>query len=425
MIRISDNHECCGCAACSQACPQECIEMIEDEEGFLYPHVKIDDCIECGQCESVCPIIQKKNKIDPQKCYAAKNKNDKERIESSSGGVFSLFAEKIVKDGGVVFGAKFNKTWEVEHGYTKREDELKDFRTSKYVQSKAGNAYKEAKRFLDEGLKVLYSGTSCQISGLINYLGKDYDNLLTIDVLCHGVPSPKVWRKYLQEIKGNARQGENSVSSSLIPQGPENDALRLPDDSAVESINFRDKRTGWKKFSFALALAKATADGKKNSVSLSYMHRENSYMMAFICNLILRPSCYKCPSKGGRSGADITLADFWNIRAYAPEMDDNKGVSMVIVNSERGEKLFQQIVPLIEYRELTGKAKLPRNYYKSPRQHPNRKRFFIELSSSEKMISDLLDNYWRPTFSMKVRRGGDIMVSYLKAICRKFVKKVN
>lgn len=200
MINIKDKSNCCGCNACVQKCPKQCISMREDDEGFLYPYVDKILCIDCGLCEKTCPVINSKEERKPLNVFAAKKPNDEVRMQSSSGGIFTLLAENVIDEGGVVFGAGFNERWEVVHSFAEKKEDLAKFRGSKYVQSKVGNSYKQAEAFLKQGRKVLYSGTPCQIAGLKQYLRKDYANLLAVDFICHGVPSPGVFRTYLRAI---------------------------------------------------------------------------------------------------------------------------------------------------------------------------------------------------------------------------------
>ena len=323
MIQISNKSKCCGCTACVSICPKQCITMREDEEGFLYPMVDSSLCIDCNLCKKICPELHSKERREPLNVYAAKHKNEQVRLASSSGGIFTLLAERIIDENGVVFGARFNSNWNVIHDYTETKKGLTAFRGSKYVQSYMGNCYQKVKFFLQQGRKVMFTGTPCQIAGLKNYLRKDYDNLLTVDVVCHGVPSPKVWQIYLNEIA--RKGGKNSVLFHPISEKQE-----------IKSINFRSKSTGWKKYSFALTLSGATADGEKNTVLLSSIFTENPYMNAFLSNLNLRPSCYACPTKSGKSGSDITIADFWGIEEVLPEFDDDKGISLILSYTEKG-----------------------------------------------------------------------------------------
>lgn len=323
MIQISNKSKCCGCTACVSICPKQCITMREDEEGFLYPMVDSSLCIDCNLCKKICPELHSKERREPLNVYAAKHKNEQVRLASSSGGIFTLLAEKIIDEGGVVFGARFNNSWNVIHDYTETKEGLAAFRGSKYVQSYMGNCYLKTKSFLDQDRKVMFTGTPCQIAGLKSYLKKDYDNLLTVDVVCHGVPSPKVWQMYLDEIA--RKGGKNSVLSHHIAE-----------EAEINHIDFRSKSTGWKKYSIALTLSEATADGEKNTVLLSSIFTENPYMNAFLSNLSLRPSCYDCLAKSGKSGSDITIADFWGIEEVLPEFDDDKGISLILSYTEKG-----------------------------------------------------------------------------------------
>ena len=296
MIIINDKKDCCGCHACATVCSKHCITMQADEEGFLYPVVDASTCTDCGLCEKVCPVINQDEPRRPLKVYAAKNKDEEIRRQSSSGGIFTPLAEAVICEGGVVFGAKFDKDWNVVHAWTDTIEGIGNFRGSLI-----GNTFKEVKDFLKQGRKVLFSGTPCQISALKLYLLKEYENLLTIDIACHGVPSPKIWRQYL-------------------------DSLQL---EKIGYISHKDKTTGWKGYSFTI---KSTEGKLLYTEKASY----NIYMKAFVNNLTLRPSCFFCPSKAGKSKSDITLADYWGVECLMPNMDDNKGTSFVCVNTQNG-----------------------------------------------------------------------------------------
>ena len=217
--------------------------MIEDGEGFLYPQIDNSKCIQCGVCEKVCAVLHKERSRIPISIYVAKNANENIRMESSSGGIFTLIAEHILSEGGVVFGAKFNERWEVIHDYTETVKGLAEFRGSKYVQSSIGNTFQQVKLFLKAGRKVLFTGTPCQIIGLKKYLRKEYENLLTIDFICHGVPSPKVWRTYLEESLSNKRD------SKYYP-------FFESEKNSINKIEFRSKLTGWKNYSFVLTFSR-------------------------------------------------------------------------------------------------------------------------------------------------------------------------
>lgn len=345
MINIVDKKDCCGCEACVQRCPRHCISLHEDEEGFLYPRVDASACIDCGLCERVCPVLNRGVEHEPFASYAAKNRNDEIRMTSSSGGIFSALAEGTLSEGGVVFGAMFDSEWNVVHGYVEGKEELRRLRGSKYVQSHIVCSYKQTEEFLKQGRKVLFSGTPCQIAGLRHFLRKEYDNLLLVDVICHGVPSPGVWRRYLKE-------------EVALKCDPKNTVLPRPirgRDAHVEDISFRDKTLGWKKFSFSLVLSTTNGSGEKFSFcSRSHLY-ENPFMKGFLADIYLRPSCYYCPVKCGRSGSDITLGDFWGVDGVMPELDDDRGVSAVLVNTPHGaEALKKSGVSLwpVEYSQI-------------------------------------------------------------------------
>lgn len=300
MIKIIDKELCCGCSACLHICPKSSITFKEDKEGFLYPQVNMETCIDCGLCEKVCPVLNQDDERIPAKVYAAKHKDDEIRMKSSSGGIFTLLAEHVIDDGGVVFGARFNEKWEVIHDYTESKEGLAPFRGSKYVQSYIGNSYKIAESFLKSGRKVMFTGTPCQIAGLKKFLRKEYDNLLAVDFVCHGVPSPLVWRNYLK----NVAQGQR-----------------------VTDVAFRNKAHSWKKYNFSIK-------GEAGTL-IDQPFYENLYMRGFLEDIYLRPSCYECACKSGKSRADITLGDFWGIENHLPEFDDDKGVTIVLAHTNK------------------------------------------------------------------------------------------
>lgn len=357
MIKIEDKHNCCGCSACVQSCPKQCISFDEDEQGFRYPLVNKDLCIDCGLCEKVCPYLNQNEKKEPLKVFAAKNSNEEIRMKSSSGGIFSMIAESVIKEGGVVFGACFDENWEVKHDYTESIEGLEKFRGSKYLQSRIGDTYIQARQFLNDGRNVLYSGTGCQIAGLRKFLRKEYDNLLTIEILCHSVPSPLVWRKYLKE-KTNG--------------------------NIIDSINFRDKESGWSNYSYSIVI---NHSGGKYIESAS-----GPWMKGLTSNLTTRPSCAKCPARFGKSGADIVLGDCWGIWDIIPEMDDNKGVSLVETFTAKGEFAFEELKLKMNELSLEQLAKYNSGLKEASSEHSFSSTFFNELISSRK-VSDVMGKY--------------------------------
>ena len=342
MINIIDKSKCCGCSACVQKCPRQCISMQLDDEGFYYPQVDATICIDCGLCEKVCPVINQDAPRQPIQCLAAKGKQKAVVRNSSSAGIFYLLAERTIQKKGVVFGARFNEVWDVVHSWTDTIEGIKPFMSSKYVQSQIGNSYSQAEAFLKDGREVLFTGTPCQIAGLRRYLRKEYENLLCVDVICHGSPSPGVWREYLKyEISPKGRK--NTVSSSIYSSLSKRDALQ------IKGISFRDKRLGWKKFSFVLLSSQGTSRSEENSVSSPYKpivqqkHYHNMYMRAFLDNIILRQSCFACPARKGQSGSDLLLGDFWGIKRKYPDFSSKDGVSMALAYTEKGKKLIEEL----------------------------------------------------------------------------------
>lgn len=301
--------DCCGCYACYNSCPKNCIEMEADEEGFAYPRINKEKCVNCGACEHLCPG-ETQNKGSFLNAFAVNALSENIRRNSSSGGIFSLLAEWIIEQGGIVFGAIFDKNMRLVHGKAETLDELSRMRGSKYLQSTVGYSYQQAKKELETNRLVYFSGTPCQISGFKAFLKKDYVNLICQDIACMGVPSPALLKKYLEYEK--KRTG-----------------------FAINKISFRDKSSGWKNYS-----VKQSFSNGKIKTELAY---DNLYMKAFRSKQLLRPSCYSCRVKGIKREADITLADFWGIEHVLPKIDDDKGTSLVLVHTEKGSNIFSKI----------------------------------------------------------------------------------
>ena len=371
MIDIVNKEECCGCNACTNICPKQCISMEIDNEGFWYPKVDKSKCIDCDLCVKVCPIINTP-KIEKEEiiAYACKNKELEARVNSSSGGVFGLLCKEVIGSGGVVFGAAYDENFDVRHTYAETIEDCNQFRGSKYVQSEIGDTYKQTKKFLNEGRVVLFSGTQCQIKGLNLYLMKKYENLITVDIVCHGVPSPKVFKSYkellVKKYKGN-----------------------------IKDIRFRDKRKGWKEFSYITEFD----NGAVHSETL----KEDVYMKGFLKDLYLRPSCYSCTSKNYTDGSDLSLADYWGVQNIHPEFDDDKGVSLVIVNTAKGKQVLEKIkdrVDIIET-DLDYAIKHNKCIVKSVDYNPKREGFFKEFNGEN--LESVVEKYTRITLGDKVK----------------------
>ena len=283
---------------------------MEDKEGFLQPKIDKKRCIKCHKCEKTCPVLNMEDgqRDNETKAYAAINRNESIRAKSSSGGVFYALARWTIEHSGVVFGARFNEQWEVVHDYADTIKGIEPFMGSKYVQSCIGDSYKEAKRFLEEGKWVLFSGTPCQLGGLRSYLGKDYERLIQVDLICHGVPSPVVWRAYLK---------------NYVTQGD------------IVSISFRDKSDGWLSFQNVTTTTTIT--------TIREHQMENPYFRGFIRDVYLRNSCYDCQFRTYHRKTDLTLADYWGVDKLCSEMFDDKGTSMIFVHSDKGGQTLARI----------------------------------------------------------------------------------
>ncbi len=288
--------------------------MESDQEGFVYPYVDATSCIDCGLCERVCPITNQPAGNIPIESAIAFTPDNQIRESSSSGGIFAELAKLVLRNNGVVFGAKYDADWNVVIDWVENKEGLSQLQGSKYVQAQIGDAYNKCKQYLDNRKNVLFSGTPCQIAGLRNYLRKEYDNLLTVEILCHGVPSPKVWQMYLKRLIAT---------------------LKIDD---IKSINFRDKAMGWEQYSFAIQY-----EQNGTLKTITELADENMYMLAFTMGLTERPSCYDCSFRSVEHRmADITLGDMWGVDKIKPELNDHHGISLVLVNSEYGKYWMNQ-----------------------------------------------------------------------------------
>ena len=309
MISVTEKKNCCGCGACAQICPQRCITMQQDADGFLYPCVD-NRCVECGQCEAVCPMLHKRIPDRRPTAYGAINRDSEIRRKSSSGGVFYLLCDYVIRQNGVVFGAAFDKDFNVIHAGADTLDGCRKYMGSKYVPSVIGNTYEQAKQYLRDGRPVLFTGTPCQIAGLYAYLGKmrNHENLLTQDIVCHSVPAPVQWEAFLNTLR---------------------------DGKTITGIEFRNKETGWRSGSFV-----ATFD---DGSVYKELYSQTDYMKGFLRGEYSRPSCYDCPFSRLERQSDLTLGDFWGVEGLYPKLYDNKGTSLVLVHSKKGKRTLKHL----------------------------------------------------------------------------------
>ena len=395
-IQIDDKSKCCGCTACKSICPQNAIEMKEDEEGFLYPSINMDKCVNCGLCKKVCPVLNKvlEKKIE-QKAYVVNNKDENIRSQSTSGGAFTAIAEYVIDNGGVIFGATFDKDFNVEHTYVTKKDDLRKFRGSKYVQSNLKNTFQEAKEFLNQGKLVCFSGTPCQIEGLKKFLGRDYENLITVDIVCHAVPSPKFWRIYLNYQKNR---------------------LKI---SKISDIKFRDKSN----YGYKYSTMSIKYDDKKYSEGVE----TDPFLRAFFGDLSDRPSCYNCAFKKQYRVSDITIWDCFTIEDFDKKLDDDKGTTRILIHSKVGKEIFEKIKNKFYYSEINPEKLVNgvKEMYKSVKINPNRAQFWKDINSMEE--KEVIEKYF-PINTLKVKSERIIRRTLSKTkfykTTKKFVKKI-
>lgn len=313
MIEIVDKSKCCGCTACYNICPKSCIKMEADFEGFKYPVINKDICIDCGLCEKVCPCLKEQKDEGEPIAYAVQNKNDSVLKSSTSGGFFTPLAEYVIANNGIVYGAAFDQEFNVVHKKCDKSNqyELSAFRGSKYVQSELGNTFFEIKSYLKQDKLVCFSGTPCQVEGLKAYLGKEYENLITVDFVCHGTPSPKLWNKYLDYQKNKY-------------------------NSKIDSISFRNKTYGY--HSGTMGISFKSGKTYFGSARVDYM------LKSFFKEISSRPSCYKCHFKQLNHVCDMTIFDCWNVSKLVEGLkDEDKGYTNLFIHSLKGQEIFDEI----------------------------------------------------------------------------------
>lgn len=385
-----EKSECCGCNACVNICPKKCIAMQVDDEGFWYPQIDVTTCVNCNLCSKSCPILNtsKADKQRPPLAYAAINKNSQVRMNSSSGGIFTLLAEEVIKQNGIVFGATLSKDCcEVYHTSVDQIEDLQKLRGSKYLQSWMGDTYSEVKSQLENGREVLFSGTPCQIEGLKLFLDKKYVNLLCVDFICHGVPSPKVWKKYV-------RFREKSAGAS------------------AEQVFFRHKKNGWKTFTILFEFS--------NNTVYEQLFSKDLFMQAFLRDACLRPSCHACKFKNVNRESDITMADFWGVQKVTPNMDDDKGTSLVFVHSKKGIKYWDLIkgTTRAEETDIILSTKGNPSFTQSSKANKKRKKFFLHIDSME--FDQLVANYVKEKIEIK-----KVVLNWCRAVgLTDFIKKI-
>lgn len=370
-------NSCTGCGACSSSCPKNCIEMVADKNGFFVPRINTPLCVECGICEKVCPVLNitkdsvRKLSEHTTEAYAVQALDVKIKKDSSSGGVFSLIAENVIKNGGVVFGAAFSEKFSVEHTEATQMSELDKLKRSKYVQSDLKDSFKKVKNYLEEDKIVLFCGTPCQVEGLLSFLKKPYEGLITADFICHGTPSPKVFKEYL-----NYRKKQRN--------------------SNITAMNFRDKTYGWQNYCIRIDF--------ENGETYLKQFGEDSYMKAFLSNISLRECCYDCKFKTLAHKSDLTIADCWGIAKIRPELNAIDGVSLVLVQSQKGATLLNVIKRdcKIDNVEIKNLIQYNPSITSSVSKHNFRQYFFNRLGKAD--FEKLVDNCFNPSYFTRFSR---------------------
>lgn len=322
---LADKKKCTGCTACVNACPIDCLQMITDIAGFPYPTlVGSSKCTECGLCAVVCPVTtQQKVSSNLPTAYAAYSIRSDIRSTSSSGGIFTELAFPILEADGVVYGAAYDEAFHVHHICAETLDELNALRGAKYAQSDLKSTFQEIQTKLRTGQVVLFSGTPCQVAGLKSFLKTEYDSLICVDFVCHGVPSPMAWQEYVKHRSNLDNQG-------VLPK----------------AIDLRSKASGWSHYQYSTAF-------EYGDTRYSCVSGDSLYMKLFVGDYINRPACESCNFRGYERVGDITLGDFWGIWDIDPQMDDNKGTSVLLVQSDKGAKLLAQIEKNLRVKEVT------------------------------------------------------------------------
>lgn len=312
LLGIIEKKSCHGCSACHDKCTHDNIKMKADHEGFLYPYFVDGSSNSCNDCIMVCPVLRTEITYFEPQSFIAWNKNDRLRETSSSGGIFSSLAERVIAENGIVIGAAFDQSFHLRHTIASSRKDFFPMMGSKYLQSDTRGIYRKTLQYLEKGITVLFTGTPCQIGGLYSFLNKSYENLITCDVFCHGVPSPGIFRDYLDYLEAKMR-------------------------SKIISYEFRSKESGdgWAKS--VISVSYANGKIKRN------LQRYNHNHSWFGRHLSVRPACFDCTFRGKNREADITIGDFWGIEKYRPDIDRRKGISAVLVNTDKGKKIWNEI----------------------------------------------------------------------------------
>lgn len=373
-LKNKDKSMCNGCEICTKVCPTNAIKMVEDQEGFFYPEIDKDKCINCNKCKNICSNYN--TSLGNEKVYVAINKNEKELEESSSGGMFYILAKYVIEKNGVVFGVEYDENLKVRHNFYETLEECKRFQGSKYVRSDINDSYRKVEEFLKDDRYVLFTGTPCQCNALKTYLVKEYEKLILCDIICHANPSQKVFDKYKNEI-------ENSRNKK------------------IKMIYFRTKDNGW----------------RNQTPIIEYMdnekEEEKTFFSAFVKELINRPSCHSCVFASSNRVTDFSIGDFWGIEKVMPEVEDkDTGISLFMVNSKKASEVFDNVKEYIKYKEVDKDLAFLYNHNKNVPMHRNREKFFNNLDKIS--VIDNINQNIKVSFIRKVFRKCKSLLNKIK-----------
>lgn len=364
FLRFGNKNECNGCGICALICPKKCIHMEKDNEGFYYPIIDYEKCIHCNRCKNICSNDKTVENYKRQ-AYIAINNNDIERQKSASGGMFIILARYVIEKKGVVFGVRYDKNLNVIHDEAISIEECENFMGSKYVRSDCIDIYERVKKYLNQNRWVLFTGTPCQNYALKVYLNKNYDKLITCEIICHGNPSPKVFEKYIEE-------KEKIKNKKII------------------DIKFRSKENGWNNSTPIVEYENQTKE------------EDSTLYKAFMAELISRPSCYHCKFIDKNRISDFTIGDMWGIETINPNMNDGKGVSLIVISSDKGKKILDEVKNKMKLQEIDIGVAFSFNHHKNVKENKNRNKFFKKLDTTKSIIS-LMQKYSKQTLLSKVK----------------------
>lgn len=395
MIKLCHKHECCGCSACASVCPQGCISMVFDAEGFVYPSVDPTKCVNCNLCNKVCPALASLQGAVPQGTFAAHFIDDTIVRSSSSGGIFTVLAQYVISKKGVVYGTQYDDKMNVVFSCAYTNEDVAKFRGAKYVQARINDCYQDVAQKLKQGVIVLFTGTPCQIAGLKTFLRKPYDNLFTMEVICHGVPSVKIWHKHLQVIKEKYFDGID-----------------------ISNVIFRYKEDDWRCYKLRYV--------SRNNKAYVTPRGEDAFFRGFVQSMYSRPSCEKCQFKKGVSGADLTVGDLWGAERILGDSGNLWGESLVIVNTDRGMEWLRANAALLSMTEINLVDAIPYNegLHEIAPPHRNRACFYQKVDAVAD-VDVLINEMLKPNAKERLKEVKNKIVNWLSRIKNKVINTIN